>query len=92
MAKKTKISSRLTSEAEERKFWEKNDSTPYVDWSQASRVRFSELKPSTTSISIRLPTDLMEQITTSANSKDITYQSLIKLWLSEKMGQSRTNR
>lgn len=92
MAKKTKISSRLTSEAEERKFWEKNDSTPYVDWSQASRVRFSELKPSTTSISIRLPTDLLEQIKTSANRKDIPYQSLIKLWLSEKMGQSRTNR
>ena len=85
MANKTKKIPHLASEAAERKFWEKQDSTSYVDWDRAQRVRFTELKPSTTAISIRLPTDLLEQIKTSANRKDVPYQSLIKLWLAEKM-------
>ena len=50
------------SEAEERKFWETHDSTDYVDWSTAQRVRFPNLKPSTTAISLRLPVSLLEQI------------------------------
>ena len=58
MARNLKKIPRLASEAAERKFWEKHDSTPYVDWSQARAVRFAELKPSTTAISIRLPSDL----------------------------------
>ena len=85
MARNLKKIPRLTSEAAERKFWEKHDSTPYVDWSQARPVRFAELKPSTTAISIRLPSDLLEQIKASANRRDVPYQSLIKLWLAEKM-------
>ncbi len=85
MVKKAKNIPRFSSEAAERKFWEKHDSTPFVDWKQAERVRFTKLKPSTTAISIRLPTDLLEQIKTSANRKDVPYQSLIKLWLAEKM-------
>lgn len=90
MVKKTKKIPHLASEAAERQFWEKHDSTPYVDWQRARHVRFVELKPSTTPISIRLPTDLLEQIKTSANRKDVPYQSLIKLWLAEKMAsQSR---
>jgi predicted DNA binding CopG/RHH family protein len=90
MAKPTKKIPHFSSEAAERKFWETHDSTPYVDWSKARRVRFTELKPSTTAISIRLPTDLLEQIKTSANRRDVPYQSLIKLWLAEKMAsQSR---
>ncbi len=92
MTRKTKKRPRLASEAAERKFWEKSDSTPYVDWSQAKRVRFSELKPSTTAISIRLPTDLLEKIKTSANKKDVPYQSLIKLWLAERMEVIRAGR
>ncbi len=79
----------LTKKAE-RKFWEEHDSSAYVDWKQAKRVRFTELKPSTTAISIRLPTDLLEQIKTLANRKDVPYQSLIKLWLAEKIaGQTK---
>ena len=74
------------SEAEERKFWETRDSSDYVDWSKAERVRFPNLKPSTTAISIRLPSALLEQIKIAANKRDVPYQSLIKMWLSEKVG------
>ena len=73
-------------EAEERKFWETHDSTDYVDWSKAERVRFPNLKPSTTAISIRLPSALLEQIKVAANKRDVPYQSLIKMWLAEKVG------
>jgi uncharacterized DUF497 family protein len=74
------------SEAEERKFWETHDSTDYIDWSKAERVRFPNLKPSTTAISIRLPLGLLEQIKIAANKRDVPYQSLIKMWLAEKVG------
>ena len=73
------------SEAEERKFWETHDSSDYVDWSKAERVRFPNLKPSTTAISIRLPSALLEQIKIAANKRDVPYQSLIKMWLAEKV-------
>jgi predicted DNA binding CopG/RHH family protein len=73
-------------EAEERKFWEKHDSTDYIDWSKAERTRFPSLKPSTTAISIRLPLGLLEQIKSAANKRDLPYQSLIKMWLAEKVG------
>lgn len=73
-------------EAEERKFWETHDSTDYVDWSKATRARFPNLKPSTQSISIRLPVNLLEQIKIAANKRDVPYQSLIKIWLAEKVG------
>ena len=73
------------SEAEERKFWETHDSTDYVDWSKAQRVRFPNLKPTTPSISLRLPVSLLEQIKIAANKRDVPYQSLIKMWLAEKV-------
>jgi predicted DNA binding CopG/RHH family protein len=73
-------------EAGERKFWETHDSTDYIDWSRAERVRFPNLKPSTTAISIRLPSGLLEQIKVAANKRDVPYQSLIKMWLAEKVG------
>ena len=75
----------LKNEADERKFWETHDSTDYVDWSKAQRVRFPNLKPSTTSISIRLPIGLLEDIKIAANKRDVPYQSLIKMWLAEKV-------
>ena len=74
------------SETEERKFWETHDSTDYVDWSKASRARFPNLKPSTTAISLRLPVSLLEQIKIAANKRDVPYQSLIRMWLAEKVG------
>jgi predicted DNA binding CopG/RHH family protein len=73
------------SEQEERRFWESTDSANYVDWSSAKKVRFPKLKPSTTSISIRLPDSLLEQIKIAANQRDVPYQSLIKIWLAEKV-------
>ena len=73
------------SEAEEGKFWKTHDSTEYIDWSKAERVRFPNLKPSTTAISIRLPLGLLEQIKIAANKRDVPYQSLIKVWLAEKV-------
>ncbi|MDR3425075.1 MAG: BrnA antitoxin family protein [Alphaproteobacteria bacterium] len=90
MTKKTKKIPLFASEAAERKFWETHDSTSYMDWNQAGRARFAALKPSTTAISIRLPSDLLEQIKTSANRRDVPYQSLIKLWLAEKMQEMRS--
>jgi predicted DNA binding CopG/RHH family protein len=71
-------------EAHERRFWETHDSSAYVDWSRAKRARFPNLKPSTTSISLRLPIGLLERIKTAANKRDMPYQSLIKAWLAEK--------
>lgn len=84
--KKLKPIPAFKTEAEERQFWETHDSSDYLDWSQAQRVRFPNLKPSTTAISIRLPTELLEQIKVAANKRDVPYQSLIKMWLSEKVG------
>ena len=84
--KKRKLRPKFETEAEERKFWETHDSTDYVDWSKAERVRFPNLKPSTTAISIRLPLGLLEQIKIAANKRDVPYQSLIKMWLAEKVG------
>lgn len=82
---KLKRAPEFKTEAEERKFWESHDSTDYVDWSKAERVRFPNLKPSTTAISIRLPSALLEQIKIAANKRDVPYQSLIKMWLAEKV-------
>ncbi len=88
MSKKLRSIPDFADEAEERAFWEANDSTDFVDWGQARRVRFPHLKPTTTAISLRLPISLLEQIRIAANKRDIPYQSLIKTWLSEKVGQS----
>ena len=73
------------SEAAERAFWEKHDSTEYVDWSKAKRVSFPNLKPTTQSISLRLPLHMLERIKVKANARDVPYQSLIKIWLEEKL-------
>jgi predicted DNA binding CopG/RHH family protein len=76
---------RLGSEAAERRFWESRDSTSYVDWSRAERVVFPNLKPTTRSISLRLPLRMLERIKAAANSRDVPYQSLIKVWLEERL-------
>jgi predicted DNA binding CopG/RHH family protein len=80
---------KFRSEAEERRFWETHDSSDYVDWSKAKRVRFPNLKPSTTSISLRLPVTLLDRIKIAANKRDVPYQSLIKTWLAEKTTDER---
>lgn len=86
MSRKTKSPPRFANEAEERLFWETHDSSDYVDWGKAARVRLPNLKPTTTAISLRLPVSLLEQIKIAANKRDMPYQSLIKAWLAEKVG------
>ncbi|HEY6735264.1 MAG TPA: BrnA antitoxin family protein [Roseiarcus sp.] len=74
------------SEAEERAYSEREDSTADLDWRRAKRVRLPNLQPSTTAISLRLPVSLLEEIKIAAHKRDVPYQSLIKMWLSEKVG------
>ena len=86
MNKNLKPLPEFRTEAEERLFWEANDSSSHVDGSKAERVRLPNLKPSTTSISSRLPVSLLDSIKIAANKRDVPYQSLIKAWLAEKAG------
>lgn len=85
MKKKIKEIPRFKSEKEEREFWEKHDSADYVDWKHGKRVSFPALKPSLKSISIRLPESMIDQLKVLANKKDVPYQSLVKIYLSEKV-------
>jgi len=71
------------SEAQERAFWEKHDSSDYVDWLKAETISLPNLKPSTKTISLRLPETLLDRIKIEANKRDMPYQSLIKVWLME---------
>ncbi|WP_078127784.1 BrnA antitoxin family protein [Leptospira alexanderi] len=75
----------LKSESTEIDFWSKNDSADYIDYSKAKKVSFPNLKPTTKMISLRLPEALIERLKVMANKKDIPYQSLIKLLLSDKV-------
>jgi predicted DNA binding CopG/RHH family protein len=84
MTRKARPLQEFRNEAEERQFWETHDSSDYVDWTKAARVRLPNLKPSTRSISLRLPLPLLERIKIAANKRDVPYQSLIKTWLAEK--------
>jgi predicted DNA binding CopG/RHH family protein len=84
MKPKSKVP-RFSSEAQEREFWESRDSSSLVDWSRAERVRLPRIKPSTQSISLRLPRHTLERIKAAANARDVPYQSLIKIWLEEKL-------
>ena len=76
----------FSNEDEEREFWATHDSTEYVDWSRAERnPTFPRLKPSTRTVSIRLPESLIAALKTLANKKDVPYQSLVKMFLAEKV-------
>ena len=88
MSKKLKPIPQFANEVDERQFWETHDSTAYVDWSKAQRIRLPNLKPSSTAISLRLPVPLLERIKIAANKRDVPYESLIKTWLSEKIDGS----
>jgi len=88
MSKAKKIP-KFKTEAEERKFWEKNDSSDYINWKEAQSVSMPNLKPSTKTISLRLPESLLENIKIEANKRDVPYQSLIKAWLSDDVKESR---
>lgn len=85
MSKPRKTLPKFASEAQERAFWEKHDSAEYLDWSSAKPVTLANLKPTTKTISLRLPRHLLDSIKNSANARDVPYQSLIKVWLQEKV-------
>lgn len=72
-------------EQEEREFWAVQDSLDYIDWNDGQTARFPKLKPTTKSISIRLPQSLIEDLKILANKRDIPYQSLLKIFLAEKV-------
>ena len=85
MKKQLKTAPKFTTEEEERLFWELNDSSEYVDWKTAEQVVLPNLKPTTKTISLRLPQHLLDSIKAAAHSRDVPYQSLIKVWLQEKL-------
>src|SRR5690242_15647699 len=72
-------------EDEERAFWAQHDSSEYVDWSRAQRAVFPNLKPSTRAISLRLPESMLDELRQLANQRDVPYQSLIKVFLRERI-------
>ncbi len=76
---------KFESEDEEREFWASRDSTAYVDWHRASAATFPNLKPSTKTISLRLPESLLESLKMLANKRDVPYQSLLKIFLAERV-------
>ncbi|MBI4239476.1 BrnA antitoxin family protein [Candidatus Uhrbacteria bacterium] len=73
------------SDSAEALFWSSHDSTDYIDWRKAKRVRFPNLKPSTETISLRLPQGMLEEIKMLAQKRDVPYQSLIKIMLDSKL-------
>ena len=89
MTKSLKAIPAFNSEAEERSYWEAHDSTAHLDWSKARTVTLPKLKPSTRTISLRLPQHLLDSLKVAANARDVPYQSLIKVWLQEKLGSQQ---
>jgi len=88
--KRLKKIPKFKNEAAERKFWHTHDSTEYFDWSKAKRMSFPNLKPSVKSISLRLPESMINELKVLANKKDVPYQSLMKIFLAEKIKQEWT--
>ena len=90
MAKKElKPIPKFRTEAQERRFWETHDTSDYVDWSKAQEAAFPDLKPTTTSISLRLPSSLLSELKILANKQDVPYQSLLKVLLAESVARER---
>jgi predicted DNA binding CopG/RHH family protein len=85
-------SPRFASEAEERAYWQETDTVGQVDWSRAERVRLPNLKPSTATISLRLPEGMLEELKVLANQRDVPYQSLLKVFLAERLAAERERR
>lgn len=76
---------KFKTEAQERAYWETHDSSDHVDWTKAKKITLPNLRPSTKTISLRLPQHLLDSIKVAANARDVPYQSLIKVWLQEKL-------
>lgn len=89
MANMKKRVPEFRSEEEERGFWAKHDSTEFIDWQTARRGKFPNLKPSLRTISLRLPVSMIEDLKMLANKRDVPYQSLLKVFLAERLEKER---
>jgi len=76
---------RFENEEQERDFWASHDSTEHVNWKKAKRMRFPNLKPSTRTISVRLPETMLDDLKMLAHKRDVPYQSLLKIFLAERI-------
>jgi predicted DNA binding CopG/RHH family protein len=88
-AKKLKPIPKFKSHEEAGEFWMTHDTTDYIDWSKARRITFPNLRPSTATISLRLPQSLLNELRTLANERDVPYQSLLKVFLAERIAKER---
>jgi len=78
---------KFKTEAEKREFWANADSSDYVDWSKANKILLPNITPSLRTISLRLPQIMLEELKLIANKRDVPYQSLIKIFLSERLSK-----
>lgn len=85
MKKQLKDIPNFKNEDEERKFWANADSSEFINWNDGEVVSFPKLKPSTKTISLRIPESMLEELRVLANKRDVPYQSLIKVYLKEKI-------
>ena len=76
-------------EDDERRFWTTADSTEYLDWPSGKRRKLVQLKPSLKTISLRLPVYMIEDLKILANRRDVPYQSLLKVFLAERLERER---
>ncbi len=83
---------RFRSEDQEREFWAEHDVVDFFDWDRAVSGSFPALKPSTTTISVRLPEAMLEDLKALANERDVPYQSLLKVFLAERIAREREAR
>jgi predicted DNA binding CopG/RHH family protein len=86
MSNKKKIPA-FKNEDKEREFWANENTTEYIDWKKAEKIKFKNLKPSTKTISLRLPEFILDELKLLANKRDVPYQSLIKMYLKERIDQ-----
>lgn len=89
MASTKKQIPEFRSEEDERNFWAEHDSTEFIDWQAAQRRRFPNLKPSLRTISLRLPVWMLQDLKVLANERDVPYQSLLKVFLAERLARER---
>ena len=87
---KNKKIPKFATEEEERQFWDKHDSTEYINWQKGKKVLLPNLKPSLKTISLRLPGSMLAELKLLANKKDVPYQSLLKVFLAEKIKEELT--
>jgi predicted DNA binding CopG/RHH family protein len=85
--KKMKRIPRFKTEEEEREFWRTHDSSEYLEWNDSTEITLAKLKPSTKTISLRLPESMIEELKILANKQDIPYQSLLKVFLAERLDE-----